>query len=169
MSLTYLFIAHDLSVVEHISNRVAVMYLGKIVELAPSVDLYRNPGIPIRCRCCPRFPRTIRTQEAAHRAERRRAQPAKPPSGCRFHPRCSWRSHLFAEEPPLRENVPGHWSACHFAEGAEERLAKREEVAGQPCQRVNLTLWCIRFRAPEDANTSARKNDYPLQISTTRL
>ena len=119
MSLTYLFIAHDLSVVEHISNRVAVMYLGKIVELAPSLDLYRDPRHPVHgVAACPPFRSTIPTRKKARIVLKGDVpNPAKPPSGCRFHPRCFMAQPICStDEPPLREVVPGHWSACHFAE-----------------------------------------------------
>ena len=118
MALTYLFIAHDLSVVEHISNRVAVMYLGRIVELASSRDLYRAP----------RHPYTVSLLSAipSHDPDARKTRivlkgdvpnPANPPEGCRFHPRCFMaQSICSAEDPALREVQPGHWSACHFAE-----------------------------------------------------
>ena len=121
MGLTYLFVAHDLSVVEHISNRVAVMYLGKIVELAASQTLYRAPRHPYTLSLLSAIP----VPDPDRRKERIVLKgdvpsPARPPSGCRFHPRCFMAREVCSrEEPPLREVGPGHWSACHFAEQVE--------------------------------------------------
>ena len=126
MSLTYLFIAHDLSVVEHISNRVAVMYLGKIVELAPSLELYRNPRHPYTVSLLSAIP----SHDINHKKTRIVLKgdvpnPANPPSGCRFHPRCFMAQDICSvEEPPLREIAPGHASACHFAEEVQAKTPR---------------------------------------------
>jgi len=122
LGLTYLFVAHDLSVVEHISTRVAVMYLGRVVELAPSETLYRDPRHPYTRSLLAAVP----VPDPDRRTERKVLSgdvpsPARPPSGCRFHPRCplaAERGELArcsADDPVLREVAPGHWVACHFA------------------------------------------------------
>ena len=115
-NLTYMFIAHDLSVVEHIADRVAVMYLGKVVELATAEDLYREPIMPYTQALLSAVP----VADPKARKERIILQgdvpsPANPPSGCVFHPRC----HHPAKDaacaqivPPLEEKAPGHFAAC---------------------------------------------------------
>ena len=134
MNLTYVFVAHDLSVVEHISDRVAVMYLGRIVELSSSVDLYRRPLHPYSVSLLSAIP--------VPDPDRRRNRivlkgdvpsPAHPPSGCRFHPRCFMAREVCSrEDPPLREVQPGHWSACHFA----EELLSGPPAAAHPARQV---------------------------------
>ena len=119
LGLTYLFIAHDLSVVRHISDRVAVMYLGRIVELADRNALYEDPQHPYTRALLSAVPIPDPKLEATReRVVLRGEVPSalRPPSGCGFHPRCPMaESRCSAEIPPLRELKPGHWAACHLA------------------------------------------------------
>jgi oligopeptide transport system ATP-binding protein len=123
--LTYLFIAHDLSIVRHISDRIAVMYLGRIVELSPSTDLYKEPLHPYTHALVSAVPIADPQVETKRRRIILRGDvpsPVNPPSGCRFHTRCWLRRELDnpevceTDDPPLREMRPGHSTACHFAE-----------------------------------------------------
>jgi oligopeptide transport system ATP-binding protein len=119
LGLTYLFIAHDLSVVRHISDRVAVMYLGRIVELADRNALYEDPQHPYTRALLSAVPIPDPKLEATReRMVLRGEVPSalNPPSGCGFHPRCPLKvDRCSAEIPALREVKPGHWSACHLA------------------------------------------------------
>ena len=118
LNLTYLFIAHDLSVVRNISDRVAVMYLGKIVEITDSDELYKNPLHPYTVALLSAVPipdpvvdrtreRIILTGDVP--------SPINPPSGCNFHPRCQHKMDICSEETPQLRNIGGeHWVACHL-------------------------------------------------------
>jgi len=116
LGLTYLFVAHDLSVVKHVSDRVAVMYVGKLVEVAETKALYGQPLHPYTEALLSAVP----IPDPRMRAERiilegDVADPANPPSGCYFHPRCKYAQAICQEETPeLREPQPGHFVSCHF-------------------------------------------------------
>jgi oligopeptide/dipeptide ABC transporter ATP-binding protein len=115
LKLSMLFVAHDLGVVRHVSDRVAVMYLGRIVETASTTALYATPRHPYTealLAAVPKADPALRDQTSAPAGEI--ADPANPPSGCAFHPRCPYAvDRCRTELPALREIAPAHWSACH--------------------------------------------------------
>ena len=115
MDLTYLFISHDLSVVEHISDRVVIMYLGRVVESAPVTDIFDAPNHPYTSALLAEAPRLDQRKRAFEPVKGEIPSPLDPPPGCHFHPRCP---HAFErcsrERPALREIAPGRVSACHL-------------------------------------------------------
>jgi oligopeptide/dipeptide ABC transporter ATP-binding protein len=138
LQLTYLFIAHDLSVVRHISDRIAVMYLGRIVEVAPSKELNKTPLHPYTVALLSAIPVPDPKVEASRRRIILKGDvpsPVNPPSGCRFHTRCWLRERLgnpercVAEDPMLRTLATGHQAACHFAEEIESGRATSTVMA----------------------------------------
>ena len=127
LGVTYLFIAHDLAVVKHISHEVAVMYLGKVVERAPRDAVYRRPLHPYTQALLKSIPEpdpVVARSATRQVLEGDLPSPARPPAGCRFNTRCpiARKGICNVEEPPLRELEPGHWTACHFAEELQAQL-----------------------------------------------
>ncbi len=116
-NLTYIFVAHDLSVVEHISDRVAVMYVGRLVELAKTEELYYTPKHPYSEALMAAVPKPDpRRRDRPIKLPGEVASPINPPSGCYFHPRCRYAKEICKTEvPALREVAPEHYAACHFA------------------------------------------------------
>jgi oligopeptide transport system ATP-binding protein len=136
--LTYLFIAHDLSMVRHISDRVAVMYLGRIVEVADWQTIYADPRHPYTQALLSAIP----IPDPVIEAQRRRIilegdvpSAANPPAGCRFNTRCPLRQErCLSQDPPLREITPGHLAACHYAELNDSTAPLEQRVQAAKAQ-----------------------------------
>jgi oligopeptide transport system ATP-binding protein len=168
LGLTYLFIAHDLSVVKHISDRVAVMYLGKIVEIGPPDIMYANPGHPYTRALLSAVP--VPDPEMERRRKRvilvgDVPSPVNPPEGCRFHTRCWLYERLGKPEecrtidPPVRTLQGDHGAACHFAEQA---LASDVGVS-------HIDMTPVRRGTPDNALASIRPEDGGAQSEATTV
>jgi oligopeptide/dipeptide ABC transporter ATP-binding protein len=126
LGLTYLFISHDLGVVEHISQRTVIMYLGRIVEAAQTAELFRNPNHPYTQALLANVPRLEAKKRRFKPIEGEIPSPLDPPSGCHFHPRCPFAMpRCRAERPALKEIAPGRWSACHLNDAVSTTSADR--------------------------------------------
>ncbi len=118
LGLTYLFISHDLGVVEHISDRVAIMYLGRVVELGETEDIFDRPNHPYTQALLAGIPRLEHRHATFASIEGEIPSPLDPPSGCHFHPRCPHATARCREQAPvLQEIAPGRQSACHLNDG----------------------------------------------------
>jgi oligopeptide transport system ATP-binding protein len=131
--LTYLFIAHDLGVVRHVSDRIAVMYLGKLVELSPAEELYSRPIMPYTEALLSAVP--VPDPDLAEKRERIVLEgdvpsPINPPSGCRFHPRCRYATEICSQvEPPLVDYGNGHLAACHHPLNVDKKTLARVQAS----------------------------------------
>jgi len=137
--LTYIFIAHDLGVVRHVSDRIAVIYLGKLVELSPAAELYERPIMPYTEALLSAVP--IPDPDLSERRERivlhgDVPSPIDPPTGCRFHPRCRYATEVCAEvEPPLVDYGGGHLAACHHPRNVDAAALARAARAADAAER----------------------------------
>src|SRR5436309_1385967 len=148
-NLTYIFIAHDLGVVRHVSDRIAVMYLGKLVELSPAEELYERPIMPYTEALLSAVP--IPDPDLSDQRERIVLEgdvpsPINPPSGCRFHPRCRYMTEVCVQiEPPLADYGNGHLAACHHPLNVDKETLERVKVS--------------KLHTPAAADESAKPRD----------
>ena len=115
LKLTYLFISHDLGVVEHLADRVVIMYLGRVVEIAPTEALFAAPNHPYTQALLANVPRLEAKKQRFQPIKGEMPSPLDPPPGCHFHPRCPFAmARCRTETPALKEIAPGWLSACHL-------------------------------------------------------
>jgi peptide/nickel transport system ATP-binding protein len=148
LNLTYLFISHDLSVVEYVADRVAVMYVGKLVEVAETESLYHRPMHPYTEALMSAVPNPDPTQRSNRIVlSGEIPDPANPPSGCYFHPRCRYMQDVCkTDPPPLREVAPGHFAACHFSE-----VLNLRGVGGAAADGAAAAAPRLRVLTPQEA------------------
>ena len=147
LGLTYLFIAHDLAVVKHMADRVAVMYLGKLVELAPRDALFANPRHPYTRMLLDAIPRPHPGRPPRHQpmVTGEAGSPGSLPSGCRFHPRCPFAiERCRVEEPVLDDAAAGHVAACHRKHELPEWTPLAREAAADGVTAMRLALYASR-------------------------
>jgi peptide/nickel transport system ATP-binding protein len=153
-NLTYLVIAHDLAVVRHVSDRIAVMYLGHIMEVSPAADLYDNPLHPYTISLLSAVP--VPDPDVAKERESillagDLPSPANPPPACRFHTRCPYvqPTRCRDEEPELREIEKGHLAKCHWAEDIRAgKIKPRDVKASESAEQVPETDAEVAARGP---------------------
>jgi len=153
--LSYIFVAHDLGVVRHVSDRIAVMYLGKLVERAPGSVLYERAVHPYSIALLSAVPIPDPEANAAREPlvlEGDVPSPVNPPSGCRFHTRCPWATEVCStHEPPLADYGTGQAAACHHPQNVDAQMIARAEIAPDTPESAS-----DRLPAPEEAAATAR-------------
>jgi oligopeptide/dipeptide ABC transporter ATP-binding protein len=126
LGLTYLFVSHDLGVVEHLADRIVIMYLGRIVETAPADELFARPHHPYTQALIANVPKLEARRQKFRPLAGEIPSPVRPPPGCHFHPRCPFvMARCRSEAPALREVAPGRLSACHLDHSADKRYSEQ--------------------------------------------